>query len=499
MTPLPPEPDNEDVVHLPPQDRQAEMFLLGAMLTSPTAVTEAAAILTADGSDFYLPAHQVIYRAILDVHGDGITADPVTVNLAVLDRLDTDALKRIGGGPYLHTLQATPHNVVNARQYATSIADKATLRRVAATTQRLTDIVARGHAGDDLEDLFGEIRTLIDGAEHRRAGVRVEDRYANGASFILDSPRDVPAVWGKGDDVLWAEGEALMICGGNGVGKTTIAIQVLRARLGLDHEVLGLPVQPTESRVLYLAMDRPRQIQRAMQRRFTEEDRDILENYLEFWEGPPLADMALQTTLLLQMCEQAGADTVFIDSLKDAAIGLVKDEIGAGYNRARQTALAAGVQVIELHHMVKRGANGGDPDSIADIYGSAWLTGGAGSVIHLAGQPGDPVVRMRHMKQPLDEVGPWNVLHDHRTGRSSIQHDDIDPLVILRNEGLQGLSAKRLAEVISGGSTVKPADVQKARRKLEKLVEAGLANRVEVTAGAPVVYFARALMDEEDR
>ena len=42
----------------------------------------------------------------------------------------------------------------------------------------------------------------------------------------------------------------------------------------------------------------------------------------------------------------AKADTVIIDSLKDAYIGLTDDEASAAYNRARQTALQAGVQVV---------------------------------------------------------------------------------------------------------------------------------------------------------
>jgi hypothetical protein len=38
-------------------------------------------------------------------------------------------------------------------------------------------------------------------------------RLVDGATFVLDAPQDVPAVWGEGTDVLWAKGEALIIAG----------------------------------------------------------------------------------------------------------------------------------------------------------------------------------------------------------------------------------------------------------------------------------------------
>jgi hypothetical protein len=59
------------------------------------------------------------------------------------------------------------------------------------------------------------------------------DRSRDGASFLVDLPAGVPAVWGHSDDVLWAEGEPAMLYGGSGVGKSTLAQQVALARLEL--------------------------------------------------------------------------------------------------------------------------------------------------------------------------------------------------------------------------------------------------------------------------
>lgn len=80
--------------------------------------------------------------------------------------------------------------------------------------------------------------------------------------------------------------------------------------------------------------------------------------------------MARYPNLLLKLCEDADADTVIIDSLKDAAIGLSDDDVGAAYNRGRQKALAAGVQVTESHHLRKAlsGVKAEHP-TIDDVYG----------------------------------------------------------------------------------------------------------------------------------
>ena len=160
-----------------------------------------------------------------------------------------------------------------------------------------------------------------------------------------------------------------------------------------------------------------------------------------------------------------------VDSLKDAAIGLSDDDVGSAYNRARQIAIAAGVQVIELHHMRKAlgGAKAQYP-TLDDVYGSTWLTSGAGSVILLNGQPGDPIVSLHHLKQPAAEVGPFKVHHDHDRGYSTIWRA-IDLVELIRASG--GISVTDAARALF--DSLKPTDAkkEKARRKLDALVKTG--------------------------
>jgi hypothetical protein len=324
-----------------------------------------------------------------------------------------------------------------------------------------------------------ELQFAQEQAEQAKLAAAEAARVHDGAGFLLDLPPTPPALWGKGEDVLWARGEALMIAGPQGVGKTTIAGQLLRGVIGIGDDVLGYPVEPTHNRVLYLAMDRPEQARRNLSRMFigdvAEYGRDYLAQMLRFWSGPPPADLAVDPEGLVRLAQQHGADVVFVDSLKDAAVGLSKDEVGAGYNRARQLALAEGVQIVELHHTVKNGADGHKPNNINGIYGSTWLTSGCGSVVLLWGEPGDPIIEFTHLKQPMNEVGPLKVKHNRETGLAELFHDpDTDVLALSRRCASSGLSAQEAANCMFGEEKATKAQVEKARRRLGELVAANL-------------------------
>jgi replicative DNA helicase len=365
--------------------------------------------------------------------------------------------------------------------------------------------IAGGDSDDDaieykarktLLDLLGRDRGLEWYAAMQRAESGVEEQVIeDGDDWLFDGPTDVVAVWGDGDDVLLAEGEALMLCGQPGVGKTTVAHQFIRARMGFESKALGFTVQPTKSKVLYLACDRPTQARRAMLRRFKPEERALVKQRLKVRKGPPLDDFATQSDAILKLCVKAGADTVVIDSLKDVVQGDIgKPDVGQGYNRARQTAMVNGITVVELHHTTKYGPDGKAPNTLVSIFGSQWLTAGAGSVILLDGQAGDQVVKFRHLKQPVNQVGPADLFHDPVTGISSFGEKPnwanlaaVAPLTVKAAAGLKY-------------DTEKPTrnEVEVTRRELDAEVRGGRLKLLPgLTAKAPATYVPVTLTDYE--
>jgi hypothetical protein len=95
-----------------------------------------------------------------------------------------------------------------------------------------------------------------------------EDRRAiGGATWLEQATPGVPAVWGAGDVVLWAEGEPFMLYGPDGVGKTSICQQLVLHMCGVRLEpLLGLPVRRAERPILYVSADRPKQARRSLAR-----------------------------------------------------------------------------------------------------------------------------------------------------------------------------------------------------------------------------------------
>lgn len=308
-----------------------------------------------------------------------------------------------------------------------------------------------------------------------------------GGAFLLDRPEGIPSVWGEGTSVLWPHGEPLYIAGNIGTGKTTLGGQVALARVGIGpSSVLGMPVADDGGRLLYLAMDRPQQIGRALARMVTEDDRAVLDERVTFWRGALPFHLADEPEALAELAHEHEATTLIVDSVKDLG-ATEKPEVGWAVNAAFQACVASGVQVGAWHHPKKPNGDNRQPRQLTDLYGSMALAAGAGSVLHLWGQAGDPIVELTHLKPAADQVGPWQLVHDHELGRTTVLDESrIDPLAIVR-AAPAGLTAKDVAMHLVIGGEPKAADVERARRKLERLVKSGA---IVKDAGDPAAHRA---------
>ena len=157
------EAPSEDYGRQPPQDMAAEQSVLGGMLLSKDAIADVLERLRP--SDFYRPAHQNVYDAILDLYGRGEPADAVTV-AAELDR--RGLLRRIGGAPYLHTLISTVPTAANAGYYAGIVAEKALLRRLVEAGTRVVQYGYAGAEGADVAEVVDRAQAEMYEVAERR-------------------------------------------------------------------------------------------------------------------------------------------------------------------------------------------------------------------------------------------------------------------------------------------------------------------------------------------
>ena len=156
-------PPSEDFGRQPPQDAAAEQAVLGGMLLSKDAIADVLEKLRP--GDFYRPANQNVYDAILDLYGRGEPADAVTV-AAELDR--RGLLRRVGGAPYLHTLISTVPTAANAGYYATIVSEKALLRRLVEAGTRVVQYGYAGAEGADVNEVVDRAQAEIYDVTDRR-------------------------------------------------------------------------------------------------------------------------------------------------------------------------------------------------------------------------------------------------------------------------------------------------------------------------------------------
>jgi len=251
---------------VPPHNLDAESSVLGAMLLSQDAIG-AVAEFELRPSEFYRPAHQHIFDAIVSLYGGGEPVDTVTV---------ADALRRaglldsLGGMESLVALQNATPAISSARYYAKIVRDTATLRRLIRVSGDIAELaygdpddVAK--AVDEAEQKVYEIGdeqtadTLRPMRELIIAGMdRLEERFANGVSIT-----GAPSGFSDLDDLLSGlQPSTLNIVGARpAMGKTSfglgIAVNVAQAlhqpvvvfSLEMGHDELTQRLLSSEARV----------------------------------------------------------------------------------------------------------------------------------------------------------------------------------------------------------------------------------------------------------
>jgi replicative DNA helicase len=226
---------SEDYGRQPPQDLAAEQSVLGGMLLSKDAIADVLEKLRP--SDFYRPAHQNVYDAVLDLYGRGEPADAVTV-AAELDR--RGLLRRIGGAPYLHTLISTVPTAANAGYYAGIVAEKALLRRLVEAGTRVVQYGYAGAEGADVAEVVDRAQAEMYEVTERRLTedfVALEDLLQptmDEIDAIASNgglARGVPTGFTELDEVTNGlhPGQMIIVAARPGVGKSTLGLDFMRS------------------------------------------------------------------------------------------------------------------------------------------------------------------------------------------------------------------------------------------------------------------------------
>jgi replicative DNA helicase len=265
---------------LPPQDVHAEQSVLGSMLLSKDAIADAVEVLR--GADFYRPAHESIYEAILDLYGRGEPADAVTVADELTKR---GQLARVGGGAFLHQLISSVPTAANAGYYAHIVAERAVLRRLVEAGTR---IVQLGYAqgGGDVEDIVNAAQAEVYGVSEKRGG---EDYHKLGdiieltvdeievASGRSGQMTGVPTGFTDLDSLTNGlhPGQMIVLAARPAMGKSTLGLDIARTaaiKHGMASVVFSLEMSKTEITMRLLSAEAQIQLQHMRKGTMREDD-----------------------------------------------------------------------------------------------------------------------------------------------------------------------------------------------------------------------------------
>jgi replicative DNA helicase len=246
--------DRPTVDRTPPQDLTAEQCVLGGMLLSKDAIADVVEVIR--GTDFYKPAHQTVYEAVLDLYGRGEPADPVTVAAKLTS---TGELGRIGGAPYLHTLIASVPTAANAAYYARIVRESAILRRLVEAGTR---IVQMGYATDG-----GEVDAVVDRAQAEVYAVterRASEDYLPLSEIMEGTVDEIEAIASHGGAMSGVPtgiedldrltnglhaGQLVVVAARPAIGKSTLGLDLARSasvKNGLTSVIFSLEMGRNE-------------------------------------------------------------------------------------------------------------------------------------------------------------------------------------------------------------------------------------------------------------
>ena len=132
---------------IPPQNLEAEISILGAVLQDPAALLKAMEVLRA--ADFYKEAHRKIFSACIDLFERNEPVDLVTLANELMRRKQ---LEEVGGASALSSLVDAVPTAANIAYHARIVKDKALLY---ALIQKATAVVSRAYADkDDVDEVL---------------------------------------------------------------------------------------------------------------------------------------------------------------------------------------------------------------------------------------------------------------------------------------------------------------------------------------------------------
>jgi len=221
-----------DQFRVPPHDHEAECSVLGALLLDKQAIIRIVDII--GSRDFYYPAHQKIYEAILELYERGEPIDIITLSSKLKDK---NLLAEIGGSEYLAGLVNSVPTSAHITHYATIVKEKKVRRDLIHISSVINE---KAFEEEDFQVLLDSVEQKVFGISEKsrvqkftplkeeltHAYERIEKLHQNDGGGL----RGIPTGFASLDNMLSGlQRSDLVILGARpSYGKTSLALDIAR-------------------------------------------------------------------------------------------------------------------------------------------------------------------------------------------------------------------------------------------------------------------------------
>ena len=267
---------------IPPQARELEEAVLGAILIEREALNDVAAILKPEM--FYVDAHVTIYRACLEVDKKSISIDLLTLteHLRSIGKLE-----EVGGAYYLSELTNKIASSANIEHHARIIAQKWMQREVISVSNN-----SIRDAYEDTTDVFDliennqkKINDIISNTVNKDF-VHVGTNLARDLSVLETIRSSENKIVGIPCGIVpidkffrgWEPGDLIIIAARPSVGKTALAASIAHgaASLNIPVAIASLEMPERQMRLRLLSIESDVDLARISKAGYSDTEKDIL-------------------------------------------------------------------------------------------------------------------------------------------------------------------------------------------------------------------------------
>src|SRR5665213_479757 len=213
-----------------PANQDAERFVLGSILLNQDTYFQVAGAV--EPEDFSLESHRRIFARMKDLYDRGERIDRVTMANELMKQ---GQIESVGGFSYLVSLDEGLPALSNLDSYIRIVKDKATLRKLIFSAQKVIDRCLIGAEEPD-EILAGAEESLLKLGE-ARSGEKLESpatvigKFPGGVNAFLDPSQRVSGLstgFAKFDEMTGGlhGGELLILAARPSMGKTALALNI---------------------------------------------------------------------------------------------------------------------------------------------------------------------------------------------------------------------------------------------------------------------------------